>query len=167
MLVKLASIGTAGVCVLAIFIIGTSIMRLKSDTPEWKVSLMKKYMNTCIWIAVICMISGGANAYFNQNKIKTANDAADAANERSEIAVNAFKQLEQNYEVAMEEIVRFKEDMGHQINQLELSLEQNDAPPQSFETLMLLRERSDNFRIRSMEEVTRGIDRDKLDRIIK
>jgi len=71
-LVKLASFGTAGVCVLAIFIIGTSIFRLPNDTPNWKVSLMKKYMNTCIVIAIICAISGSANAYFNQNKIAKA-----------------------------------------------------------------------------------------------
>ena len=73
-LVKLASLGTAGVCVLAIFIIGISIFKLPNDTSKEKVKLIKTYMNMCIIIAVICTISGGANAYFNQNKIAEAKD---------------------------------------------------------------------------------------------
>lgn len=73
-LVKLASLGTSGVCVLIVFIIGGNLFRLKNDTPEWKVSLIKKFMNTCMIIAIITGISGGANAYFNYNKAKIAKD---------------------------------------------------------------------------------------------
>jgi cytochrome bd-type quinol oxidase subunit 1 len=73
-LVKLASFGTAGVCVLAIFIIGISIFKLPNNTSKEKVSLIKTYMNMCIIIAVICTVSGTANAYFNLNKINEANE---------------------------------------------------------------------------------------------
>jgi cytochrome bd-type quinol oxidase subunit 1 len=72
-LVKLASMGTAGVCVLAIFIIGVSLFKLSNDTSKEKVSLIKKYMNMCIIIAIICTISGVANAVFNQQKTNDVN----------------------------------------------------------------------------------------------
>ncbi len=80
-LVKLASLGTAGICIFAIFFMGTGIFRLPNDTSEIKALLMKKYMNVCIFIAIICMISGVANSYFNMNKVKIAEIKAEAAKE--------------------------------------------------------------------------------------
>ncbi len=74
LLVKLASFGTAGVSVLAIFYIGNCIQKLPNDSPAWKPALMKRYMNMCIVIALICTLSGGVNAYFNRNKIVAANE---------------------------------------------------------------------------------------------
>jgi hypothetical protein len=73
LLVKLANLGTAGVCVLAIFYIGTIIPKIPNNAPAWKPALMKKYMNMCIVVAIICAFSGGVNAYFNRNKIAAAN----------------------------------------------------------------------------------------------
>ena len=75
LLVKLASFGTAGVSVLAIFYIGYCIQKLPNSAPDWKPALMKKYMNMCIIIAIICTVSGGLNAYFNRGKIVAAEDA--------------------------------------------------------------------------------------------
>ena len=74
LLVKFASFGTAGVSVLAIFYIGLGIQKLPNNAPPWKPALMKKYMNMCIVIALICTLSGGVNAYFNRNKIVAANE---------------------------------------------------------------------------------------------
>jgi hypothetical protein len=71
-LVKLAGIGTAGVCVLAIFLIGTTILKLPKDSPPWKAKLMQRFMVVCVIIAVISALSGGANAYFNREKIRMA-----------------------------------------------------------------------------------------------
>lgn len=76
-LVKLASLGTAGVSILAIFIIGASLFRLSNKTSAEKVALIKKYMNMCIIIAVICAFSGVANAYFNGTKVAEANAKRD------------------------------------------------------------------------------------------
>jgi hypothetical protein len=39
LLVKLASFGTAGVCVLAVFYIGHGVQNLPNDAPEWKARL--------------------------------------------------------------------------------------------------------------------------------
>jgi membrane-bound ClpP family serine protease len=165
LLVKLASFGTAGVCVLAIFLIGTSIMRLKADTPEWKVSLMHKFMNTCILIAIISAISGGANAYFNQNKIQTARNEAEQANERSEEATKAFTIMQENYNMAREDLVRYKADMNTQINTLERQLEARNIQPQSVEGLQRVKEQTNSFDLKTNEELLRGINMDKIKRI--
>ena len=76
-LVKLASFGTAGVSVLAIFWIGFNIYRLSDDAPAWKATLLSKFMNVCLIIAVISALSGVVNAYFNQNKVQTATENLD------------------------------------------------------------------------------------------
>lgn len=97
LLVKLASFGTAGVCILAIFIIGYSIFKLPNDTPKWKPVLMKKFINASIIIAVITAVSGGLNAYFNQQKIQNADQGtANVANE--------YDKLKENYDKLYEKI---------------------------------------------------------------
>lgn len=97
LLVKLASFGTAGVCILAIFIIGYSIFKLPNDAPKWKPDLMKKFINASIIIAVITAVSGGLNAYFNQQKIKNADQGtANVANE--------YDKLKENYDKLFEKI---------------------------------------------------------------
>lgn len=97
LLVKLASFGTAGVCILAIFIIGYSIFKLPNDAPKWKPDLMKKFINASIIIAVITAASGGLNAYFNQQKIQEADQGtANVANE--------YDNLKENYNQLFEKI---------------------------------------------------------------
>lgn len=97
LLVKLASFGTAGVCILAIFIIGYSIFKLPNDAPNWKPDLMKKFINASIIIAVITAVSGGLNAYFNQQKIQSADQGtANVANE--------YDKLKENYDKLYEKI---------------------------------------------------------------
>ena len=76
-LVKLASFGAAGISILAVFIIGMKIFNLPNDTSTIKASVLKFYMSTCIFMTVICGVSGVANAYFNQNKIIQANNNFD------------------------------------------------------------------------------------------
>ncbi len=85
-LVKLASFGTAGVCVLIVFIVGVCIMRLPSDTSALKVSLIKWYMTVCTIIAFISAGSGIANAYFNREKLVVANRQIGIANQQIEEA---------------------------------------------------------------------------------
>jgi hypothetical protein len=97
LLVKLASFGTAGVCILAIFIIGYSIFKLPNDVPNWKPELMKKFINASIIIAVITAISGGLNAYFNQQKIQEA-DTGTA------VVATEYNKLKENYDQLYEKI---------------------------------------------------------------
>ena len=97
LLVKLASFGTAGVCILAIFIIGYSIFKLPNDAPAWKPELMKKFITASILIAVITAVSGGLNAYFNQQKIQEA--------DRGTVRVaSEYDNLKENYNQLFEKI---------------------------------------------------------------
>ena len=57
LLVKLASFGTAGVYIIAIFIIGYSIFKLPNDVPSWKPEPMKKFINASIIIDLITAVS--------------------------------------------------------------------------------------------------------------
>lgn len=80
--VKLASFGTAGVCIGTIFYVGYTIQVLKPNTPPWKVKLIKQYMVTCIIIAIVSAASGGVNAYFNHHKTQLAkNEYTDLKND--------------------------------------------------------------------------------------
>jgi Zn-dependent protease with chaperone function len=94
-LVKLASIGTAGVCVLSVFLIGFTIFKLPNDTPEWKPVLLKKFINACIIIALITAVSGSLNAYFNINRVAEADKAtAEMVGEYEKLATD-FTELQE------------------------------------------------------------------------
>jgi hypothetical protein len=135
-LVKLASFGTAGVCVLAIFIIGTSIFKLSNDTPEWKVSLMKKYMNVCVVIAIICTISGIANAYFNRAKIVAANEKVD------KLSI-AYKDVSQKVEMTRDEFSR----------KLQVLQQNHAANPEARELMQSASKDLMQLQIKPLEEV--------------
>lgn len=109
-LVKLASFGTAGVSVLAIFYIGYNVQKLPNDSPEWKPALMRKYMSMCVTIAIICAISGGANAYFNQGKIMAAEHEKN--------------QIQTGYEIQMRNIDQERQTVSRHLDSLKILLRQ-------------------------------------------
>ncbi len=113
LLVKLASFGTAGVSVLAIFGIGYNIQKLPNDAPEWKPRLMIKYMGMCIIIAIICAASGGVNAYFNRGKIMKAE--------------NETKQVEAGYQQQLNEVMVERDAVKESLSFLRSALTQNQA----------------------------------------
>lgn len=75
LIVKLASLGTAGICILGIFYTGIIIKSLPNDVTSGKLSAVRMYKNMCIVIAIICTISGGLNAFFNMQKVMDAKDS--------------------------------------------------------------------------------------------
>lgn len=96
-LVKLASFGTAGVCVLAIFFIGSAIIKLPNDSPSWKPQLMKRFITACIIIAGITAFSGGLNAYFNRNKVVEADKKAEISMQETVVVANEYEKLSTQY----------------------------------------------------------------------
>jgi hypothetical protein len=143
-LVKLASFGTAGVCVLAVFIIGISIFRLPNNTSKEKVSLIKTFMNMCIIVAVICAISGGTNAYFNYNKIAEAKDEST--------------RMQKAYEVESKKIeaekIRLRETIGDLRNQLSSS---HQLSPALSATLLKAEQRTDSLQLKPKERILEDI----------
>ena len=96
-LVKLASFGTAGVCILAIFFIGSAILKLPNDSPSWKAQLMKRFITACIIIAGITAFSGGLNAYFNRGKIIEADKKAEVSSTETDIVASEYEKLSTQY----------------------------------------------------------------------
>jgi cytochrome bd-type quinol oxidase subunit 1 len=141
-LVKLASFGTAGVCVLAIFIIGISIFKLPNNTSKEKVSLIKTYMNMCIIIAVICTVSGVANAYFNLNKINEANEN--------------FAQMTSAYENETKKVDAEKTELNSTINLLRDQLQHSNQLSPSV-----------SLTLRNTEQKIRNIQLTPKDRILE
>ena len=87
LLVKLASVGTAGICILGIFYTGIIVKSLPNNVSPTKLTAVRMYKNMCIVIAIICSVSGGLNAYFNMGKIKDAKkNAAEIENQYTQQA---------------------------------------------------------------------------------
>jgi hypothetical protein len=83
-LVKLAAIGTSGLCVLFVFWCGSLVKNLPDNTSQGKISVVKHYMTVCLIMAVITGLSGGANAFFNRNAVVSAENKV--AESRKELA---------------------------------------------------------------------------------
>jgi len=97
-LVKLASFGTAGVCILAIFFIGSAIIKLPNDSPLWKPQLMKRFISACIIIAGITAASGGLNAFFNKGKIVEADRKTETSLGETQVVATEYEKLRVQYD---------------------------------------------------------------------
>jgi len=96
-LVKLASFGTAGVCILAIFFIGSAIIKLPNNSPPWKPQLMKRFISACILIAGITAVSGGLNAFFNRGKAVEASKKAESSLGETKVVAEEYEKLSAQY----------------------------------------------------------------------
>lgn len=96
-LVKLASFGTAGVCILAIFFIGSAILKLPNDSPNWKPALMRRFITACIVIAGITAFSGGLNAYFNRGKVVEAVEKTETSLNETKVVADEYQKLSMQY----------------------------------------------------------------------
>ncbi len=61
-LVKLASLGAAGISILAIFITGTIIMQLPNNVTKEKIGILKFFIKSCFVFVILSTGSGIANA---------------------------------------------------------------------------------------------------------
>ena len=68
-LIKLAALGTSGVCIFAIFWIGWLILHLPDDAPPEKHKTLRMFMIVTVIIAVISGVSGFFNARYNADQI--------------------------------------------------------------------------------------------------
>lgn len=115
-LVKLASFGTAGVCILAIFFIGSAILKLPNDSPSWKAQLMKRFITACIIIAGITAFSGGLNAYFNRGKIVEADKKAEVSSNETVVVANEYEKLSAQYNELSNKVASLLDIIGKNQN---------------------------------------------------
>jgi hypothetical protein len=116
-LVKLASLGASGVCVLAIFWVGWLISKLGPTASVQQHRTVRLFMGMTIVIAVIAFASGIANAWFNARVIsEVKNESKLAVAEQVELKDRALKEkdateakLAETREQSQREIAALKE----------------------------------------------------------
>lgn len=87
-LVKLASLGTSGICIFGIFWTGWLIKTSSNSENTLFHNSIHKYMRLVISVAFISGISGVANAYIKQNEIKILEQQNTALEkERNELVI--------------------------------------------------------------------------------
>jgi hypothetical protein len=76
-LVKLAGLGTAGICVLGLFFAGYITANLPDNVSPARLKAVKMFKNLCITTALICLASGVLTSYFNTKKVNQARNDAE------------------------------------------------------------------------------------------
>lgn len=109
-LVKLASFGTAGISILAVFITGVIIYRLPNNVSKEKIGILKFFIISCFIFVILSTGTGIANAVFNQQKIE----------KKEEKIVEVTEQ----YENERASWLRYKADVTQEFNRLENQLNQ-------------------------------------------
>ncbi len=90
-LVKLASLGTSGICIFAIFWIGWLILYPPPTPDKERHKTLRFFMIICVVIAVISAATGITNAKFNASKIsdleKQLSQQAEELKEKEKIYI--------------------------------------------------------------------------------
>ena len=102
-LVKLASLGASGVCVLAIFWVGWLISKMTEADGKEKHTTVRLYMAMTIAIAVIAFASGIANAWFNANTIAKVEQEKAVAVAQTGKVVTDFSKFKADTDVQIAE----------------------------------------------------------------
>ena len=67
-LMKLASAGTSGVCILAIFWSGYSLQRMPPGAPVERHRSLRHFMTVALAVAIVSASAASVNAYFNYHQ---------------------------------------------------------------------------------------------------
>jgi hypothetical protein len=134
-LVKLASFGAAGISILAVFIIGSKVFNLPNDTSEIKASILRLYIRMCVFMTVVCGVSGIANAYFNRSRIENAYEKYDKLSSSYQDQVKRIEDEKRTLQMNLEML---REQLGP-VSQLspEVSSAINRAEQSAFELHMV------------------------------
>ncbi|MBN1899838.1 hypothetical protein JW926_00765 [Candidatus Sumerlaeota bacterium] len=109
-LVKIASAGTSGVCVFAIFYSGNYLIKSGSKISTQQVKAFKFYMLMCIGIAVISAGSGIANAYYKYKEIETLKSKNATLYQKVEASQNQITTLKDEKEGLNKSLSKARED---------------------------------------------------------
>lgn len=133
-LVKLASIGTAGISILAVFITGVIIYRLPNDVSEEKTGILKFFIISCFIFVILSTGTGIANAIFNQEKI----------NEKEKTITDVTKQ----YETEKNNWLQYRSEVTNELTKIENQLNKPGVSKDSISSrLKLLNIKTSNMNI--------------------
>jgi cell division protein FtsB len=151
-LVKIASAGTSGVCVFAIFYSGNYLIKAGSKITSQQVKIFKFYMLMCIGIAIISAGSGIANAYYKYKEIetlKTQNASLNQENANLDKKVQDSKtqivSLEKEKDVLNKSVSKTREELTLVKTNLEKAIAEKAALNDKFNKLSI---EFDNFKRR-------------------
>ena len=124
-IIKLASIGAAGICIAGIILAYLMIRKLPKNASKELMSLIQFFIKACIFMALICTLSGAANAYFNQNKVVEAQENAAKVQKQNDA-------LKTRLNAEVEKFNRNKLLLNNEINTLQRTLRQIPNVPNNF-----------------------------------
>jgi hypothetical protein len=126
-LIKLASLGTSGICIFAIFWIGYLISRLAAPVDPGLVATYRFYMITCLLIAVISATSGGLNAYFNRQQIVTLRQETTGLSEKLASANENASSLKTEVQKKEEQIRGLDSNQAQLLQHLDVILKHKEV----------------------------------------
>jgi hypoxanthine-guanine phosphoribosyltransferase len=117
--------GTAGICVLVVFLSGFLIWKLSDTASPAKIKLVKFYMKVCLIIAGISFVSGLLNFFVKQSDVNFANTEKTKAEKESSEIMKIVEQELPKIEKAQNEIAEVKSVINSgstitQVNQIQV-----------------------------------------------
>ena len=109
-LVKLASFGTAGISILAVFMTGIIIYKLPNDVSKEKTGMLKFFIVSCFIFVLLSTGTGIANALFNKSVIDEK--------------VEKVEEVTEKYETERKNWLKYKDDITIQVTNIENRLRQ-------------------------------------------
>jgi len=109
-LVKLASFGTAGISILAVFMTGIIIYKLPNDVSKEKTGMLKFFIVSCFVFVLLSTGTGIANALFNKSVIDEKEEKVEEVTEK--------------YETERKNWLKYKDDITIQVTNIENRLRQ-------------------------------------------
>ena len=90
-LVKLASLGTAGICIFVIFWTGWMIMRTPADASAQRYRILRQFMVVAVVVALISGVAGYLNAGREDAEFAALQEELDAVTTRLAVAESALQ----------------------------------------------------------------------------
>jgi hypothetical protein len=91
-LVKLASAGTSGICIFALFWSGYTLMRLPNDAPQNRHISLRYFMAMCLLVSLISAGTTFGAGYWDYKRVAALKDEV-AEKEATVVALNATQQM--------------------------------------------------------------------------
>ena len=146
LLVKLASLGAAGISIYAIYAISKEIFNLPNDVSKVKASLLNRFMGTCVILAIVCGVSSWVNARFTYNQVVDANEKAD--------------KMEQLYDQTEQQVNTLTDYIQADINSLRTQL-RTDLSPENIIRIQSQLDRTEarlnQLHVKPLDEVVKEI----------
>jgi len=123
-LVKLASLGTSGICIFAIFWIGWLIWHPPANPDPERHRTLRFFMAVCVIIALISLVTGLKSAEFNADAIRTL----ETKNRKQTDELKLITEKMSRYEAGLLQNQEVAESLSEVLKQKEVAALESNAP---------------------------------------